>query len=220
MTSLSEIQAGWDQAAREDAMFNIVTFADKANGRWTPEEFFAHGRAEIDAAISRLADVNLKLTFGRALDFGCGVGRLTQSLAWYFRRVDGVDVSEEMIFRAKLLNKHPRRVEYWPSRKTLPFREDTFDFVYTMITLQHMPKELQRGYVREFFRVLKPGGVAMFEIPEGEDYRHPNEWLSMYGVDRTEVESWIAADKAKLVDVEEIPEPSQWKCYRYTAVAS
>jgi ubiquinone/menaquinone biosynthesis C-methylase UbiE len=95
-----------------------------------------------------------------------------------------------------------------------------FDLVYTMIVLQHMPQTFQREYVREFFRVLKPGGVAMFEMPDGPDYHHPNDWLSMYGVPRATVEEWIAEDGGRLVDVELIPEPSQWDCLRYTAVAS
>ena len=59
MTDLQTIQKGWDQAAREDAMFNIITFADKKNGGWTAEEFFAHGEAEIDAAMKRLASLGL-----------------------------------------------------------------------------------------------------------------------------------------------------------------
>jgi 2-polyprenyl-3-methyl-5-hydroxy-6-metoxy-1,4-benzoquinol methylase len=212
--TLSTVQAGWDQAAREDAMFNILTDPGKANRGWEPAEFFQHGQVEIDRALGRL-----QLSGGaRALDFGCGVGRLTQALAGHYKGVDGVDISEEMIVQARALNSC-RRVRY--HHNTAPnlklFKARTFDLVYSMLVLQHMPQELQHGYVREFFRVLKPGGAAMFEMPDGPDYRHPNAWLSMYGVPRGTVEEWVAAASGTLVDVELIDEPSQWQCYRYTA---
>jgi 2-polyprenyl-3-methyl-5-hydroxy-6-metoxy-1,4-benzoquinol methylase len=222
MVDLQTIQQGWDQAAREDAMFNIVTFAEKANGGWTPEEFFAHGQAEIDAAMERLDGLGLHGEYVRALDFGCGIGRLTQALAGHYNLVDGVDISSEMVALANKHNKHHPYVTYHtnsaPNLRLFP--DGMFDLVYTMIVLQHMPQKLQRGYVREFFRVLKPGGIAMFEMPDGPNYRHPNEWLSMHGVARATVEQWIVEDGGTLVDVELIPEPSVWDCLRYTAVAS
>ena len=85
-------------------MFNIITFADKKNGGWTAEEFFAHGEAEIDAAMKRLASLGLwheGCPHGQALDFGCGIGRLTQALMTYYDWVYGVDISPEMIDRAE-----------------------------------------------------------------------------------------------------------------------
>jgi 2-polyprenyl-3-methyl-5-hydroxy-6-metoxy-1,4-benzoquinol methylase len=222
MPDLQTIRQGWDHAAREDAMFNIITHADRANGGWTPGEFFAHGQAEIDSAIERLIGLDLEGERGRALDFGCGIGRLTQALANRYDRVDGVDISPEMIALADEHNLHGERCVYHTNltEDLSLFEDGSFDLVYTMIVLQHMPQPLQRGYVTEFFRVLRPGGVAMFEMPDGPDYQHPNEWLSMYGVPRATVEEWVAEDGARLVDVELIPEPSVWDCLRYTAVKS
>jgi hypothetical protein len=168
MTDLRVIQAGWDYAAVEDAMFNIVTMTEKANGGWTPVDFFAHGRAEIDAAKARLETLGLGERHRRALDFGCGIGRLTQALASHYVHVDGVDISPEMINLACLYN---------------------------------------------------PGGVAVFEIPDGPDYQHKNEWLSMYGVPRATVEAWITGAGGRLVDVQSGPD-SQWDCVTYTAVTA
>lgn len=213
--TLSTVQAGWDQAAREDAMFNILTDPAKANRGWDSAEFFQHGQVEIDQALARCEAPGGD---DRALDFGCGVGRLTQALARYYKQVDGVDISEEMIGQARALNSN-RRVRYHhnTAANLKLFKARSFDLVYSMLVLQHMPQELQHGYIREFFRVLKPGGVAIFEMPDGPDYQHPNAWLSMYGVDRSTVEDWIAEAGGTLVDVELIDEPSQWQCYRYTA---
>lgn len=218
---LATIQADWDQAARENATFNILTDSQYANSGWPTETFFDHGRAEIDAALEHLAVLGVEYKTNRALDFGCGVGRLTEALAYHFRRVDGVDVSEEMIRLAK--ERPPRTGHTHYHHNARPdlklFRSGTFDLVYTMIVLQHMPQEMQHGYVREFFRVLKPEGVAMIDIPDGPEVQHPRRWLSMTGVPRATVEQWIELAGAQIVDAEPLPEPSQWQHYRYTAVA-
>lgn len=203
-------------------MFNILTHAERSNGGWTVEEFFATGRGEIDAAMWR-HDVHLWLApqSVRALDFGCGIGRDTQALAHWFERVDGVDISEEMIARAREHNDSKAiTFHHNPSDDLKLFDAGTFDLVYSMIVLQHMPQALQQGYVIEFFRVLRPGGVAMFEIPDGPDSGHPGWWLSMYGTQRATVEQWIADADAKLVDVEDLGNDAGWQNLRYTAVAA
>jgi len=214
LTDLASIRDSWDNAARQDAMWNIVTDPRYVNGGWDAEEFFAHGRRGIEGAIDRLACLDLPWTGDRALDFGCGIGRLTSALRTYFIRVDGVDISEEMVNRA-----HPVEGCFY-SLNTTPdldqFSAETFDLVYSMIVLQHMPPEFQQGYVREFFRVLKPGGVAMFQIPEGPTTGHPGHHLSMYGVPRETVEAWIT-EVADLVDVENLGCEADWTSLRYTA---
>ncbi len=52
------------------------------------------------------------MTFGKALDFGCGVGRLTQALADYFNEVAGVDVSPTMVNKALEYNKKPTKFHF------------------------------------------------------------------------------------------------------------
>lgn len=220
MTDLATIETSWDQAAREDAMWNILTDPERKNGLWTAEDFFEHGRTEIERAVEHIDSLGLgDRPTTRALDFGCGVGRLTQALGEWYGRVDGVDVSNEMIRQA--LDHQPSEWCHF-HHNTAPnlklFRAGTFDFVYSMIVLQHMPQELQQGYVREFFRVLKRRGVAMFEIPDGPDSGHPGWWLSMYGVPRATVARWIEDGGGKLVDVEDLGHDAGWQNYRYTAV--
>jgi SAM-dependent methyltransferase len=219
MTDLALIEASWDQAATADAMFNIITDPAKAHGGWTPEEFFAHGQDEIDRAMERLADL-VDIRLGRALDFGCGLGRLTQALTDWFGKVEGVDISSEMVLRARSYDPRLRcSFHHNPDGDLSLFKARTFDFVYSMIVLQHMPQDMQHGYVREFFRVLKPGGVAMFHTPEGPDSGHPGWHLSMFGVTRETVGEWIAEGGGTLVDVEDLGVDSGWRNLRYAATA-
>ncbi len=156
-------QREWEDLARLDPLWAILSDNAKQFGRWDQEEFFASGQLEIDALMSscRLTTGNN----GRVLDFGCGVGRLARALRPYFGEVYGVDISDEMIRLAR---------EYTPSctfvlnqRDNLSlFQDNFFDFVYSNIVLQHQSnKEMARSYIREFVRIMKPNGTAVFQIP-------------------------------------------------------
>jgi hypothetical protein len=95
------------------------------------------------------------------------------------------------------------------------------DLIYSRITLQHMPPTLQQGYIGEFVKLLAPAGLAVFQIPDGPEYEHPNSWLSMHGVPRAMVEDWIAGAGGELLDVELLDDASpSWLAYRYTMTAA
>lgn len=188
-------------------MFFILTDPER-RGTWDPEEFYASGQREIDGVLLDLAD--FRHGSERALDFGCGVGRLTVALGEYFKHVDGVDISGEMVRRAK---PHERVTYFVNDRPHLHlFASDRYDFIYTSIVLQHMPSRLQKGYVKEFVRLLRPGGLAVFSIPEGPDHRHEDDWLSMYSTPRADVVEWLG--DARICDVESRQE-DRWTVWRY-----
>lgn len=213
MTDLATIRQGWEYAAHEDAFANILT-----SGQWTSEAFFANGEEEISRAMARLERLGITGPRRRALDFGCGPGRCSRALAQHYRRVDGVDISPEMIRLAKELDDTGRCTYKINSQPDLSaFRSGTFDLVYSYLVLQHQPRPLAEQYVREFVRVLKASGVAMFEAPDGPDVAHTNHWLSMTGLPRAEVEHWLTDAGAVVLDVELLDEPSIWQCYVYTA---
>jgi 2-polyprenyl-3-methyl-5-hydroxy-6-metoxy-1,4-benzoquinol methylase len=101
-----------------------------------------------------------------ALDFGCGVGRLTEALASHFDRVCGVDISPAMIQHARNYKKSGRSEYLLNETGDLrQFAGGRFDFVYSSITLQHMPARFATRYMVEFLRVLKPGGLLVFQLP-------------------------------------------------------
>jgi 2-polyprenyl-3-methyl-5-hydroxy-6-metoxy-1,4-benzoquinol methylase len=208
MSDLATIQRDWDAAARQNAFYNIITIPGL-----TEQEFWERGEREIEDVLDRVGVVRRM----RALDFGCGIGRLTQALGRHFVQVDGVDISSEMIGLAKQHNRHKHCFYHHNATGDLAlFAVDTFDLVYSMIVLQHMPSHLAKGYIREFLRVVRPGGYAVFQIPDGPDLQsHGSEWLSMYGTPRADVESWV--EGATLLEVEDSgTDGAGYTSYRYT----
>jgi ubiquinone/menaquinone biosynthesis C-methylase UbiE len=164
---LSGTKKHWDKFARTDPFWAVLTDESKRGNQWTVEEFFQTGVDSVDAEIKGVLLKYPQLRFGRALDFGCGVGRLSQGLARHFQRVTGVDISERMLDLARQHNRHGERVEYVlntrPDLSQWP--DNTFDFVYSIITLQHMEPVYARRYIAEFVRVAAPGGIILFQIP-------------------------------------------------------
>jgi len=151
----------WNRRAREDANYYV-----------------AFGRRDQDEAefLASAADVVRGLEWEmkrlpkaprRALEIGCGPGRLMRFLCRRFGEVHGVDVSDEMILLARerlkdLPNAHVRHCD---GSGLSGFDDDWFDFVYSYAVFQHIPsKEVVFSYLAEARRVLKPEGILRCQI--------------------------------------------------------
>jgi SAM-dependent methyltransferase len=167
---LRDSQAFWDAHAARDPLWAVLSDAGKEGRRWDVGRFLQTGLNELALVFYDLESHGIQVRPGTALDFGCGVGRLTQGLARRFDRVIGVDVSSRMVDTAASLNQVPDRVSFvWnPQPDLRVFGEATFDFVYTNLVLQHIEPSLTRVYLGEFLRVLKPAGVLVFQLPSHE----------------------------------------------------
>jgi SAM-dependent methyltransferase len=164
---LSRQRDHWDRLAFRDPFWAILTDPAKRGGGWDIREFFETGVREIAAAMQIAKNLGYPVGHGTALDFGCGVGRLTHALSGYFDHVTGVDLSPAMIDLAKHLNRVGGRCVYIPNLQNhlRQFNDETFDFVYSCIVLQHIHARNARRFVREFVRVLRPSGLALFQLP-------------------------------------------------------
>ncbi len=165
--NISDLKKNWDAFGEQDPLWAILTDPSKRDGKWDPVEFFATGEREIAAVVEYLAAKNIAVGHGRALDFGCGVGRLTQALCQHFDEAYGIDISSSMIERGKQFNRFGERCIYQmnPKDDLSLFQDNFFDFIYSNIVLQHMKPEYSAAYVKEFMRILKPEGVAVFQLP-------------------------------------------------------
>lgn len=167
--SLAHVKRTFEDAGRDDPMYAVFTDHRRRGGKWDPEEFFAHGKGEVDQVMDYVRGLSPAQRTADALDFGCGVGRLTQALAEHFDRAVGVDISSTMIEAAERFNAHAGRVRYVVNDQPhlRQFGDASFDFIYSNITLQHVPPAPALAYVAEFVRILRPGGLAVFQMGIG-----------------------------------------------------
>jgi ubiquinone/menaquinone biosynthesis C-methylase UbiE len=156
----------WEELASVDPLWAILTSPDRRGGGWQLAEFFDTGEAEISEVLTVADDLGEPVQRVRALDFGCGVGRLSRPLAERFRECVGLDISEGMVKLARELNDDRPNCRFVVNAAPdlAQFDTGSFDFVYSSLVLQHMPsEEMVEHYVGEFMRVLCPGGLAVFQ---------------------------------------------------------
>ncbi|HVA59982.1 MAG TPA: class I SAM-dependent methyltransferase [Mycobacteriales bacterium] len=158
----------WEDWARVDPLWSVLTEPSLRFGGWDPEVFFTTGREAIDELWARAAGHGLPQRRESGLDFGCGVGRLTRALARYVRVVVGLDIAAPMIEQARRWNQDVAGCEFAVHTGTdlRGFDTASMDVVCSLFVLQHLASvPAIETYLREFLRVLRPGGVVMLQLP-------------------------------------------------------
>jgi SAM-dependent methyltransferase len=164
---LQKLQESWNVLGQIDPFWAILSDPEKAGNRWKVSEFFETGEAEINGVMGYLRSLGLQTGGRRALDFGCGAGRLSQALCSHFLECDGVDIAPSMLELARQFNRFPERCRYHlnSNQDLRLFPDQTFDFIYCNIVLQHMEPKYSTRYIAEFLRVLDRTGLAVFQAP-------------------------------------------------------
>lgn len=166
----------WEGLARRDALWSILTDDQKKGGKWNDKEFFESGKKEVEDIFSLLSDFKGQPSgFDSALDFGCGAGRLTRALGSRFSTATGVDASPTMLELAREANASFKGLNFVLNQTDdlAQIESNSYDFVLSLIVLQHIPLPHSLQFVSEFMRILRPGGVAVFQVPV-EDHRNPS----------------------------------------------
>lgn len=161
-------QRDWEDLGDLDPCWAILAFPERRFGRWDLDEFFRSGEIEIARLMADIQRLGYPARRERALDFGCGVGRLTRALSPHFQRCYGVDVSAPMIAAARSQNAAFSNCEFIlngnPDLRIFPGGH--FDLIYSVLVLQHLPTRASIGaYVTELARILAPGGLLVCQIP-------------------------------------------------------
>jgi len=167
MKELERLQQDWNALAEIDPMWAICSDPNKSHGGWSIDEFFRTGKDGIGHVLEMANSLGIPLKKGIVLDFGCGMGRLTQALAEEFETCYGVDISPKMIDLANRFNRFGDKCRYVvnPRNDLMLFADCFFDLIYTENVLQHMPPDLMKEYLKEFVRTLRPSGVLVFQVP-------------------------------------------------------
>jgi (2Fe-2S) ferredoxin/predicted methyltransferase len=155
-----DMKRDWDERARQHAEHFIATSHDQSE-----EVFRAQGARD-----SQLLFEGLEFCLGpgcEVVDVGCGIGRMDEFVAPRAAHLTGVDVSGEMVRKATARLRHLPNVRFVEcDGYSLPLPAGSADTTFSHIVFQHMPRHVVRGYFREVFRVLRPGGNFVFQMPE------------------------------------------------------
>jgi 2-polyprenyl-3-methyl-5-hydroxy-6-metoxy-1,4-benzoquinol methylase len=159
----------WEEWGAQDPYFGVLNMDrfrfDSINE--TRTEFFESGEAFIRSLLGqRKSLVAHQESHIRALDFGCGVGRLSIPLARRFEQVVAIDISESMLREAEknCTLAGLSNVTFLKSDDTMRALTGSFDFVVSYIVLQHIPRV--RGYriIDRLLASVRPGGRAMIHV--------------------------------------------------------
>ena len=165
----------WEELAAVDPLWAILSDPERRGGRWQLDEFFRTGEADVERALAVAGELGRPARRERALDFGCGVGRVTRALSARFDEAVGVDVAEGMVEQARRLNEQVGNACFLVNAAPDlgQFDDASFDLVYSRIVLQHLRSadDVLR-YVGELLRVTRPGGLVVFQLPAAIPARH------------------------------------------------
>ncbi len=169
--TVNESKKKWSELARKNAKYYI--WSEKENA--TEEEFRESGRRDYKKYIKDdpLLQENLERINARnILEIGCGIGRMTEFFGDDFEKVFGIDISSEMIKRAKKRLPGDKFVLLEGNGVELPVGFDPVDFTFSFIVFQHMPSlEMIASNFKEVFRVLRPGGIFKVQLRGNETSR-------------------------------------------------
>jgi SAM-dependent methyltransferase len=166
----TKTDSDWEGFARQDPYWAVWTenrFRTAQLDAAARQEFFASGESYIDHAFETIRlRLDGQFSPARALDFGCGVGRLVLALAKRCESVVGVDVSDSMLgeARANLQSCGLDNVTLVKGDDNLSGVTGRFDFVNTLIVLQHIPCPRGQRIFRRLIDLLDDGGVGAIHV--------------------------------------------------------
>jgi 2-polyprenyl-3-methyl-5-hydroxy-6-metoxy-1,4-benzoquinol methylase len=163
--------ADWEELAQQEPYFAVLTDPHFLGMQHGDAAFFESGENEVAALLAQIATLlGREVPLGAALDFGCGVGRLTLPLARRAGRVVGCDVAPTMLAHARqnAANAGWTNVTFV---QELP-QHGAFDFVLSLIVFQHIPVQLGSELIRTLLRLLASDGVAALHVT----FERPGGW--------------------------------------------
>jgi len=109
----------------------------------------------------------------KVLDFGCGWGRITQLLAMYFKteNIIAADVMPAAINTCKQLAVQAsyELLKTWPPSS---IQDSSIDYIFGYSVFSHLSEDNADAWIREFSRILKPGGMAFLTTRHRSFFEH------------------------------------------------
>ncbi len=145
----------WEKLAKENPKY----YNDTDYGRKiTDEQFRENGKMAYKKYVAEDKILQGKESI---LDYGCGLGRLTEFMANDYKKVYGVDISGTMLGIAHIRLKGLTNIELLETDgESIPLTNNITELVFSSFVFQHIKKrKMVKNTFREIYRVLKPEGI-------------------------------------------------------------
>ena len=169
---LAHIENVWSNYGKNETYWSVLT-ADmflKKNLAKNIDGFYDTGKEtfkQIENTLKRCGEWE-NLSRLDCLEYGCGVGRVTMRLADIFQNVTGIDISpghlqlaRERVESKGIKNIKLQKINSLDELENLP----KYDFIFTVIVLQHNPPPVIAIIIDRFFKSLKNDGIVIFQVP-------------------------------------------------------
>lgn len=149
-------------------------------------EWNTHAKTQLDSAkeakdseemfIRKTGFMQKDLQGKWVLDAGVGAGRFADVVSRWGANLVGADLSFAVEAAATNFARRDNVFILQADIGSLPFREESFDFIYSIGVLHHTP--CTRDYFSKLPRLLKPGGeIAIWVYPNEGEYVTRNAWI-------------------------------------------
>jgi SAM-dependent methyltransferase len=214
---LERIEQSWSKMGEDWPHFSVLSQTQylPRNLAGSLEQFWASGEGEAEITLALLH----RLGFGPAgktcVEYGCGLGRITMPFAARFAKVHGYDISANhlALARQRATAVGAANVQFHHRGDGVLASLESCDFFYSRLVFQHNPPPVMRELVRLALSSLRPGGIAVFEIPVylsgyafriGEYLKNPSkERMEMHCLPQREIFALVEAAGCRLIEVRE-----------------
>jgi SAM-dependent methyltransferase len=165
--------ADWEALARREPYFAILTdegLPGVEGSREATSAFFATGEGDVAALLAAIGSVlGHDITVMRAMDFGCGAGRLTLPLARRAAHVIACDIAPTMLAHARQNAEMAglRNVSFIVSDELGRLPEGELDFICSLLVFEHVRPAIGYQLVRRLVSLLAPGGFGALGMSFG-----------------------------------------------------
>ncbi len=165
----SHIHKEWSILGEEDPYWSVKTSEKYRfnNFHENSHDFYESGKKDADLLILFCDRAEIKIPSGICLELGCGVGRITKNLSPLFDKVLGVDISlgNLLIAEEYLKGQNINNVELLHLTDLAHINNvENFDFLFSLIVLQHNPPPIQNFILDILFKKLNSNGICFFQL--------------------------------------------------------
>src|SRR6267378_2477521 len=154
----------WDDRARKNAFHYIASWREE----WDLASFLASGEEDYSKFVPPvLKRCGIPMTGRVMVELGRGAGRMTPNFARRYDLVLVLDLSFEMLQRAREIHSQTENILWLRvgGADLACLASNSADFLFSYLVLQRLPSEqLVFSYIREMLRALRPGGAFLFQF--------------------------------------------------------